>query len=172
MYLYRAIDSVGDTIEFFFSENRDLPAAKRFLRKALARHGRPERIVIDGKSDQSRSDRLLRCRKSAAGSLSAWRQLDPHSPKPISEQPHRAGSPSRQAPCSVHARLQVAVECRRHSFRHRDGQHDAQTTGEVCLIRRPRSLSSSKFSPPDHLFGCVVLRPKVRFATHPTKQPN
>lgn len=45
---YRAINSVGDTIEFFFSENRDLPAAKRFLRKALERHGRPDRIVIDG----------------------------------------------------------------------------------------------------------------------------
>jgi putative transposase len=27
MYLYRAIDSVGDTVEFFFSENRDLVAA-------------------------------------------------------------------------------------------------------------------------------------------------
>ena len=48
MYLYRAIDSLGDTVEFFFSENRDLPAAKRFLRKALQRHGKPERIVIDG----------------------------------------------------------------------------------------------------------------------------
>jgi transposase-like protein len=48
MYLYRAIDSVGDTVEFWFSEHRDLPAAKRFLRKALRRHGRPDRIVIDG----------------------------------------------------------------------------------------------------------------------------
>lgn len=48
MYLYRAIDSVGDTVEFWFSEHRDLPATKRFLRKALARHGRPEHIVIDG----------------------------------------------------------------------------------------------------------------------------
>ncbi|MER9871361.1 DDE-type integrase/transposase/recombinase [Mesorhizobium sp. M0136] len=32
MYLYRAIDSLGDTVEFFFSESRDLVAAKRFLR--------------------------------------------------------------------------------------------------------------------------------------------
>lgn len=48
MYLYRAIDSAGDTVDFWFSEYRDLPAAKRFLRKALANHGRPERIVIDG----------------------------------------------------------------------------------------------------------------------------
>jgi len=27
MYLYRAIDCVGDTVEFFFSENRDLLAS-------------------------------------------------------------------------------------------------------------------------------------------------
>ena len=31
MYLYRAINSVGDTVEFFFREHRDLPAAKRFF---------------------------------------------------------------------------------------------------------------------------------------------
>jgi transposase-like protein len=44
-YLYRAIDSNGDTVEFWFSERRNLTAAKRFLRKALKRHGRPERIA-------------------------------------------------------------------------------------------------------------------------------
>jgi transposase-like protein len=35
MYLYRAIDSHGDTVEFWFSERRNLTAAKQFLRKAL-----------------------------------------------------------------------------------------------------------------------------------------
>jgi putative transposase len=48
MYLYRAIDSNGNTVEFWFSERRNLTAAKRFLARALKRHGRPERIVIDG----------------------------------------------------------------------------------------------------------------------------
>jgi transposase-like protein len=33
---------------FWFSERRNLTAAKRFLRKALKRHGRPDGIVIDG----------------------------------------------------------------------------------------------------------------------------
>jgi putative transposase len=47
MYLYRAIDSVGDTVEFLFSERRDFAAAKRFFRRALDRHGRPDRVVID-----------------------------------------------------------------------------------------------------------------------------
>ena len=59
IYLYRAIDSVGDTVEFWFCEHRDLPAAKRFLRKALQRHGRPERIVIDG--SRTNREAILSC---------------------------------------------------------------------------------------------------------------
>jgi transposase-like protein len=58
-YLYRAIDSHGDTVEFWFSERRDLTAAKRLLRKALKRHGRPERIVIDG--SQTNREAILSC---------------------------------------------------------------------------------------------------------------
>src|SRR3569833_4619971 len=34
-YLYRAVDSAGDTIDFLLSPNRDAPAAKRFFQKAL-----------------------------------------------------------------------------------------------------------------------------------------
>lgn len=59
MYLYRAIDSAGDTVEFFFSEHRDLMAAKRFIRTSLKRHGRPERIVIDG--SQTNREAIVAC---------------------------------------------------------------------------------------------------------------
>ena len=59
MYSYRAIDNVGDTVEFYFSEQRDLPAAKRFFRTALARHGRPERVVIDG--SQTNLEAIVSC---------------------------------------------------------------------------------------------------------------
>jgi transposase-like protein len=58
-YFYRAIDSNGDTVEFWFSERRNLTAAKRFLRQALKRHGRPERIVIDG--SQTNREAILSC---------------------------------------------------------------------------------------------------------------
>jgi transposase-like protein len=58
-YLYRAVDSNGDTVEFWFSERRNLTAAKCFLRKALKRHGRPERIVIDG--SQTNREAILSC---------------------------------------------------------------------------------------------------------------
>jgi putative transposase len=46
-------------VEFWFSERRNLAAAKRFLRKALKRHGRPERIVIDG--SQTNREAILTC---------------------------------------------------------------------------------------------------------------
>lgn len=59
MYLYRAIDSVGDTVEFYFSEHRDLQAARRFFSKALERHGRPERVVIDG--SQTNREAIVSC---------------------------------------------------------------------------------------------------------------
>ena len=58
-YLYRAIDSNGDTVEFWFSEHRSLTAAQRFLRQALTRHGRPERIIIDG--SQTNREAILCC---------------------------------------------------------------------------------------------------------------
>jgi transposase-like protein len=67
-YLYRAIDSNGDTVEFWFSERRNLAAAKRFLREAPKRHGRPERIAIDGSQtnreailSRDTTDRLRDC---------------------------------------------------------------------------------------------------------------
>ena len=50
MYLYRAVDSSGATLDFFLSENRDAEAAKRFFDKVLAaaNHPRPRVINVDG----------------------------------------------------------------------------------------------------------------------------
>jgi len=47
-YLYRAVDTQGQTIDFLLTEQRDEQAAKRFLTKAIRRHGVPEKITIDG----------------------------------------------------------------------------------------------------------------------------
>jgi len=48
-YLYRAVDKYGKTIDFLLTEHRDEQAAKRFLAKAIRRHGGvPETITIDG----------------------------------------------------------------------------------------------------------------------------
>ena len=47
MYLYRAVDNHGDTIDFFLSENRDKRAAETFLEKAVKWNGTPEHVTID-----------------------------------------------------------------------------------------------------------------------------
>ena len=47
-YLYRAVDKQGQTIDFLLTKHRDERTAKRFLTKAIRRHGVPEKITIDG----------------------------------------------------------------------------------------------------------------------------
>lgn len=45
-YLYRAVDSAGDTIDFYVSERRTKKAAKQFLKKALkAKHNQMPRVI-------------------------------------------------------------------------------------------------------------------------------
>jgi transposase-like protein len=48
MYLYRAVDKQGKTVESYLSRTRDVTAAKAFFRKALKRHGEPRVITLDG----------------------------------------------------------------------------------------------------------------------------
>ena len=45
-YLYRAVDSNGNTLDFMLSAKRDHKAAKRFLKKVLkARHNKQPRVI-------------------------------------------------------------------------------------------------------------------------------
>ena len=48
-YLYRAVDSRGQTIDFLLSARRDTTAAKRFFRKALTRPHtvNPRTLTVD-----------------------------------------------------------------------------------------------------------------------------
>ena len=46
-YLYRAVDSAGQTIDFLLTARRDAAAALRFFRKAIRHHGEPEVVTID-----------------------------------------------------------------------------------------------------------------------------
>ena len=49
VYLYRAVDSGGDTIDFMLSPNRALAAAKHFLQLALRRSRQSPRVInVDG----------------------------------------------------------------------------------------------------------------------------
>ena len=47
MFLYRAVDEHGKTVEYYLSRTRDVTAAKAFFRKALKHHGEPRSITLD-----------------------------------------------------------------------------------------------------------------------------
>jgi len=46
-FLYRAVDSAGQTIDFLLTEKRDAAGAKRFFRKALQATGNPVPRVVN-----------------------------------------------------------------------------------------------------------------------------
>ena len=47
MYLYRAVDKFGKTLDFKLSERRDEAAATAFFHQSIENNGVPEKVVID-----------------------------------------------------------------------------------------------------------------------------
>jgi putative transposase len=47
-YLWRAVDHEGEILESYVTKKRNKAAALAFIKKALKRHGRVEKIVVDG----------------------------------------------------------------------------------------------------------------------------
>ncbi|MEO7653494.1 MAG: DDE-type integrase/transposase/recombinase, partial [Bryobacteraceae bacterium] len=47
VYLYRAVDKAGKTVDFYLSRHRDVNAAKAFLRKAMEGQRVPAKITLD-----------------------------------------------------------------------------------------------------------------------------
>ena len=66
-YLYRAVDSNGNTIDFMLSAKRNKKAAKRFLKKALgSKHNQTPRVITVDKNpayppavNELKNDRIL-----------------------------------------------------------------------------------------------------------------
>ena len=46
-YLYRAVDRLGQTVDFLLTAHRDIAAARRFFERAIDQHDVPEKITID-----------------------------------------------------------------------------------------------------------------------------
>ena len=47
IYLYRAVDKYGDTVDFLLRSKRDSIAAKAFFRKAFKENGVPNKVTVD-----------------------------------------------------------------------------------------------------------------------------
>ena len=65
-YLYRALDSTGQTIDFLLTAKRDTAAAKRFLRKAIEASGNPMPRVINVDKNPAYRRRWKNCKPMAA----------------------------------------------------------------------------------------------------------
>lgn len=46
-YLYRAVDTAGQTIDYLLAAIRNTAVALRFFHKAIRQHGEPEVVTID-----------------------------------------------------------------------------------------------------------------------------
>ncbi len=55
VYLYRAVDKLGQTVDFHLSKHRDGASAKRFFQKAIRSSGKPEKVNIDKSSSNTSS---------------------------------------------------------------------------------------------------------------------
>ncbi len=63
-YLYRSVDTDGQTIDFLLTAHRDATAARRFFRKAIRQHGRPAVVTIDKSGANTAALSLLNAGKS------------------------------------------------------------------------------------------------------------
>lgn len=87
-YLYRAVDSCGQTIDFLLTAKRDAAGAKRFFRKALSAPGNCVPRVTTWTRTQRTQRRWTRCRakdrcRDACGCVSASTSIN------VVEQDHR-----------------------------------------------------------------------------------
>jgi len=60
VYLYRAVDKAGRTVDFFLSRNRDVTAAKTFLRNAMKNRRTPSKITLDAYAASHRAVREMK----------------------------------------------------------------------------------------------------------------
>jgi transposase-like protein len=61
VYLYRAVDRAGNTVDFRLSPRRDVAAAKAFFRKAIKGQGSgPRTVTLDGYAASHRAAREMK----------------------------------------------------------------------------------------------------------------
>lgn len=106
VYLYRAVDRAGNTVDFRLSPKRDVAADKAFFRKAIKGQGSgPRTVTLDGYAASHRAVREMK----ADGELPADTKL--RSPKYLNnliEQDHR-GVKSRIGPMLGFKRFKTAA---------------------------------------------------------------
>ena len=81
MYLYRAVDKAGKTVDFYLSPKRDVTAAQAFLRKAMKGQRIPSKITLVAYARMAKILVRLGCSTSAGHRAARdhklrWQKLD------------------------------------------------------------------------------------------------
>ena len=99
VYLYRAVDKQGRTVDFLLSKRRDVAAAKRFFSRATKQHGAPRVSTLDGYAASHRAVDKLKTSGILPPRTDAILQ--------IPKQRDRARSPANKAANPADARVQA-----------------------------------------------------------------
>ena len=84
-YLYRAVDKLGQTVDFLLTAKRDVAAARRFFEQAIDQHDVPSSITIDKSGANTAAVRGLMADSGVSIELRQSKYLNN-----VVEQDHRA----------------------------------------------------------------------------------
>ena len=157
MYLYRAVDGQGNTVEFCLSRTRGIAAAKAFFRKALKHHREPHSITLDGHQPSHSALRRMgmngefnfRGRKPGEDSLLS-----------IPEQRCGAGPPPGEGAIALDVGIQDVLQCAMRHYRHRVGAEDSQMpvrNSDHMAVESRGDLASRHGSIGPHHRGALLI---------------
>ena len=137
-YLYRALDSTGQTIDFLLTAKRDMAAAKRFLRRAIEASGNamPRVMNVDKNPAYPAAVEALKA-EGAIPRPSRFTSVQ------VSQQRNRTGPPDREETSVAGQGLWLLSDRVADTTRNRNSAHDSEGPSEMVGKRRcgrPSSL--------------------------------
>jgi len=117
MYLFRAVDNRGQTVDFYLSETRDREAAKCFLKRALANPD--NRLPHVFARDRLRSYPAAIRELQQEGQLPSAVDIEPNATRIIASNPTTVILNDACARCRVHERRRPRVRLLRESKQYR-----------------------------------------------------
>jgi putative transposase len=136
MYLYRAVDKAGATIDFLLTAKRDRKAALRFLSKAIKWNGTSAKITIDKSGANTAAIESHNAEHEAGIEIRRVKYLNN-----IVEQDHRAIKRLVGPMLGFKSFRSAAVTLAGIELMHLIRKGQLRTTGELCPARQFYSLA-------------------------------
>ena len=140
MYLYRAVDGQGNTVEFCLSRTRGIAAAKAFFRKALKHHREPHMGMNGEFNFRGPNPVRIRCCQYLNKRCGA-------------------GPPPGEGAIAPDVEIQDVLQCATRHYRHRTGAEDSQTPvrNSDLMAVKSRGDLASRHGSIVHIAGGALL---------------